>query len=1065
MGGWGKGLRKWMRGLLGGHGTRSWAVRGALLLALALVVGGVAGLLSGVVAGGSAHSSGPAGPPPPGSLSAEFAGRSGSAAGSGIAQGAPTKAPTRAALETAAGVPLSQSEAPRRARAPRRKGARGHTRQGGVTLSASAAGAPSPAGGASLPGAPGQQVKLSKGPHTEAKGYRNRPPVPGISDTPSKTEPYWACPHGLCEAIIVPRPQKKVNGHWASAAGGRAYEGSGEFGAYSPKDLESAYNVFAAAGGHEDKAAEEKQTIALIDEGPYPNAEKDLNEYRETYGLPPCTKASGCFRHINEQGEEGNYAPEEFGVETPLDLDMASAGCPNCHILLVSSNSDFMSDLGASAKKAAEEGANETSSSFGAAEQELGPEEISELDHDYHFKEGVVNYAASGDGGYQGVYYGQESLWTPAAETNVISVGATALRRADNARGWSESSWFAAGSGCSRVEEKPAWQLNSACPHRADNDVTAVGAGETPVSVRFNGEWWLVAGTSAASPLVAGIEAHASPFAHALPGADGFYSDPAAFNDVTEGSTAPNGECAAAILCTAGPGWDGPTGVGSPNGPMTITSLTPLLETGIPSAVTETAGTLKGALDPQGTPTSYYFQYGTSANYGSSTATTSAGSGSAHVEASAGLSGLQPRTTYHYRLVAVSAHKAYYGRDVVFRTAGPTLTHVTPDAGPPSGGTSVTISGTNFAGVTEVKFGAKRAGFRVVSETTITATATPGSGTVDVTVVTPAGATATGPSDRFNYEHLLWQRQQLTPPDEGPWNLSLNGVSCASSEWCMAVGMHQSEYGPFSFLPDAQVVDRGHWTVQHSASPGGIAAYPSEPLGTAVDSQGDVWVTDAGHNRVEEFSPTGVFMLALGWGVKDGKAEAETCTETCQPGIAGSGPGQFNLPWGIAVAPNGDVWVVDSENARVEQFTAAGKYIRQVTSSGMTGGQFTVKRMAIDQSGNLWVSEPGSGQVQELSEAGTVLLTITSLNVPTGIAIDGSGNIWVAEESDERLDEYSATGAFIRTTGWGVKDGKSEAETCTEGCQPGIAGTGNGQFDKPKGVAIDEKETSGSSMT
>ncbi len=169
--------------------------------------------------------------------------------------------------------------------------------------------------------------------------------------------------------------------------------------------------MFAASGGKEDKAAEEKETIALIDEGPYPNAEKDLNEYRERYGLPSCTKASGCFRHINENGEEGNYAPEEFGVETPLDLDMASAACANCHILLVSSNSDFMSDLGASAKKAAEEGANETSSSFGAAEQVLSPGEIEELSHDYHFKEGVVNYAASGDGGYLGLYYGQESLW------------------------------------------------------------------------------------------------------------------------------------------------------------------------------------------------------------------------------------------------------------------------------------------------------------------------------------------------------------------------------------------------------------------------------------------------------------------------------------------------------------------------------------------------------------------------------------------------------------------------------------------------------------------------------
>ncbi len=285
-------------------------------------------------------------------------------------------------------------------------------------------------------------------------------------------------------------------------------------------------------------------------------------------------------------------------------------------------------------------------------------------------------------------------------------------------------------------------------------------------------------------------------------GTDAFYSDPAAFNDVTEGSTAPNGECAAALMCNAGPGWDGPTGVGSPNGPMMVTSLTPIVETGIPTGVSETAATLKGALDPQGSSTSYYFQYGPSANYGSSTATTSAGSGSTAVEASVALSGLQPRTTYHYRLVAVSAHKAYYGRDVVFRTAGPTLTRVTPAVGSPGGGTSVTISGTNFAGVTEVKFGSKRASFRVVSETAITATSTPGSGTVDVTVTTPAGTTGTSAADHFVYERLLWQKAALTSPGEGPVNNSLNGVSCVpNEEWCMAVGMHQVPNGPTRSTP------------------------------------------------------------------------------------------------------------------------------------------------------------------------------------------------------------------------------------------------------------------------
>ena len=362
MGGWGKGLRKWMRGLLGGHGTRSWAVRGALLLALALVVGGVAGLLSGVVAGGSAHSSGPAGPPPPGSLSAEFAGRSGSAAGSGIAQGAPTKAPTRAALETAAGVPLSQSEAPRRARAPRRKGARGHTRQGGVTLSASAAGAPSPAGGASLPGAPGQQVKLSKGPHTEAKGYRNRPPVPGISNTPSKTEPYWACPHSLCEAISVPDPTKKVNGRWIPATEVRRTKAKANSGG-TPRRTCSRPTTSSSLGrqgrpGRRKQAHDRRRRRRRL----YARRRRPCN-VAASYGLPECTKTGGCLRIVNQAGKEENYPSSQgWEVEAALDLDMVSAACPYCHVMLMETNSSFLSDLGAGAKEAAELGASEVSS-------------------------------------------------------------------------------------------------------------------------------------------------------------------------------------------------------------------------------------------------------------------------------------------------------------------------------------------------------------------------------------------------------------------------------------------------------------------------------------------------------------------------------------------------------------------------------------------------------------------------------------------------------------------------------------------------------------------------------
>ena len=154
---------------------------------------------------------------------------------------------------------------------------------------------------------------------------------PAISLTPSATKPYWACPEGPCEAIIDP-PAVKVPGGYALPGGGPLFEGGGEGGGWDPKDLQSAYQI--------PTSTEEPQTIALVDAYGYENAESDLATYRAKYGLEPCTTANGCFKKVNEEGEEANYpAPEEgWQFESALDLDMASAACANkanCHILLV----------------------------------------------------------------------------------------------------------------------------------------------------------------------------------------------------------------------------------------------------------------------------------------------------------------------------------------------------------------------------------------------------------------------------------------------------------------------------------------------------------------------------------------------------------------------------------------------------------------------------------------------------------------------------------------------------------------------------------------------------------
>ena len=188
------------------------------------------------------------------------------------------------------------------------------------------------------------------------------------------------------------------------------------------------------------------------------------------------------------------------------------------------------------------------------------------------------------------------------------------------------------------------------------------------------------------------------------------------------------------------------------------------------------------------------------------------------------------------------------------------------------------------------------------------------------------------------------------------------------------------------------------------------------PERDAVDASGDVWVTDHGNHRIEELSPSGTFKLAVGWGVKDGKAEAETCTAECRAGIAGSGNGQLVEPWGIAVnQSSGDVYVSDYGSDRVEEFSSTGTFVASFGSKGSGPGQ---------------------------------------LNLPEGMAIDSGGDVWVADENNMRVDEFSSGGTFMMATGWGVKDGKAEAETCTTVCQAGIAGSGSGELDGPAAIAI-----------
>ncbi|HEY1919855.1 MAG TPA: carboxypeptidase regulatory-like domain-containing protein [Streptosporangiaceae bacterium] len=330
---------------------------------------------------------------------------------------------------------------------------------------------------------------------------------------------------------------------------------------YAPADLQAAYGLPSASAG-------KGQTVALVDAYDDPDAATDLAVYRAQYGLPPCTTANRCFRKVNETGGTSYPAPNaSWAQETSLDLDMVSAACPHCHILLVEADSNSLDDLSAAVDEAVALGAKFVSNSYGAAEA-AG---LGQAYNGYYNHPGVAVVAAAGDDGY-GVQY-------PAASSYVTAVGGTSLTRSDaTRRGWAETVWNnsygGTGSGCSVDEVKPSWQADTGCANRTVADVSAEADPATGVAVydsyQFQG-WDQFGGTSVAAPLITAAYALAgTPAAGTYP-ASYPYADPSALNDVTTGA---NGACTPDYLCTAGPGYDGPSGLGTPDGVAAFTTPT-----------------------------------------------------------------------------------------------------------------------------------------------------------------------------------------------------------------------------------------------------------------------------------------------------------------------------------------------------------------------------------------------------------------------------------------------------------------------------------------------------------
>lgn len=335
---------------------------------------------------------------------------------------------------------------------------------------------------------------------------------------------------------------------------------------YGPAQFHGAYSLPTQAVA--------SQTIAIVDAYDDPSVSKDLSVYDKTFGipdLPACpstsTSTTSCFLKVNQSGATSPLPSKNAGwaLEIALDVETAHEICQNCKLVLVEANSSSGANLDAAEATAVRLGATEVSNSWGTTSEYSGElSEASAFDHP-----GIAITVASGDNGYARFGF-------PAASPDVIDAGGTTLTLGAGNTYGSEKAWHESGSGCSLYFSAQSWQSEAAgwaatgCgTFRSVADVAADADPNTGASVydttRYNGRtgWFQVGGTSLASPLIAGVYALAGNAASVSYPASLAYSTPSALHDVSEGPS--TGNCST-TACKAAAGYDGPTGLGTPNG-------------------------------------------------------------------------------------------------------------------------------------------------------------------------------------------------------------------------------------------------------------------------------------------------------------------------------------------------------------------------------------------------------------------------------------------------------------------------------------------------------------------
>jgi DNA-binding beta-propeller fold protein YncE len=427
------------------------------------------------------------------------------------------------------------------------------------------------------------------------------------------------------------------------------------------------------------------------------------------------------------------------------------------------------------------------------------------------------------------------------------------------------------------------------------------------------------------------------------------------------------------------------------------TGLNGNAESAPPTATTETAesvgsstATLKGVVNPEGQEARYDFEYGTEEyNYSESTPELSAGSGSSPVKVSSAITGLSPGTTYHYRVIADGAGGIVAGTDHTFKTTG------TPPPPPPT----VTTEGADAIGT---------------QTATVEATVNPNGGDTHYYI---------------EYGRHSGRYEASTPSPPG------NDAGAGSAPVKVSVGL--TSLAPYSTYYYRVVASNStgtsYGTQKEFTTQFAEPVYSTHfgefknPQFAAIDGSGDVWVTELHNYCVQEFSESGTLIRAVG--------------------STGTGNGECSYPEGVAInQATGDVYVVDTDNDRVEEFsTANGEFIRAFGSKGSGPGQFENPiGIAVEPGagGDVWVTDDVTSRIEKFSPTGTFIAAYGKegkgdgeFRVPWGITVDESDDVYVTDLDNQRVEEFSPEGEYLNQFDFkgGVQELRSIAWDPTSG--------------------------------